>query len=292
MSESTKNESGFSKALKMAEKMYHLGHEKTSFSMWKEVILDIIEDYELTEKEKKRIVLASISDKYKDKCHHIYHSDKSLKYEDFIEKIKTELGFDNISTLSLKKLQNIKIGNKSVIDYNMKFSLLLKDVEEDERPSDKGTIRMYIDGFKGNRLQEYLIVKDPQTLDEAMKFAQKLQKGFLEYEDSTSSKSTNNSFSRKNYNNSLKNSNNNFSYNTKKSTFSNPYNNEKGQDNQVKSSNKDSDIEKLTDDFAKMRLTVCYRCNQKGHIARFCTNDLSSENRALLNQYNNNERLN
>jgi len=41
-----------------------------------------------------------------------------------------------------------------------------------------------------------------------------------------------------------------------------------------------------------MRLTVCYRCNQKGHIARFCTNDLSSENRAILNQHNNNEHLN
>jgi len=296
MSDSFRDESGFSKALKMAEKIYPLGHEKTSFSMWKEDILDIIEDYELKEKEKKRIVLASISDKYKDKCHHIYHSDRTLKNEDFIEKIKTSLGFDNISTLSLKKLQNIKIGNKSIIDYNMKFSLLLKDVEDDERPVEKCIIRMYIEGLKGKKIQEYLIVKDPKTLEEAMKFAQKLQKGFSEYEEDSSYRLTNNSSLRKSHNNVFKNNNNyNHNYNNKKSTFShnsNFYNNTKGQNTQTKSSNKDTDIEKLTDDFAKMRLTVCYRCNQKGHIARFCTNDLSSENRAILNQHNNNEHLN
>lgn len=36
---------------------------------------------------------------------------------------------------------------------------------------------------------------------------------------------------------------------------------------QSKSTEKNTDIEKLTDKFAKMRFRVCYRCNQKGHIA-------------------------
>lgn len=78
---------------------------------------------------------------------YIYHSNKSLNNEEFIEKIKVSLGFDNMSVINLKKLQNIRIGNKSIIDYNMKFSLLLKEIEKDDKPSDKSVIGMYIDGL-------------------------------------------------------------------------------------------------------------------------------------------------
>jgi len=39
----------------------------------------------------------------------------------------------------LKKLQNIRVGNRIINDYNMQFSLLLREVEEDVKPSEKVT---------------------------------------------------------------------------------------------------------------------------------------------------------
>ena len=49
---------------------------------------------------------------------------------------------------------------------------------------------------------------------------------------------------------------------------------------------KDPDVEKLTNDFAKMKINVCHRCGQPGHIARFCQNEISPYNINLLNQFN------
>jgi len=133
--------------------------------MWRSDFLDITEDYTLSEKEKKRIVLSCISDKYKDMCHHLYHNDKNLKTEEFIDKIKNSLDFDNMSSQCLRKLQNIRVGNRTVNDYNMQFSLLLREVEEDVKPSEKVTLRMYIDGFKGKMIQDYLIIRDPKKFE-------------------------------------------------------------------------------------------------------------------------------
>jgi len=309
MSDLIKDASGFQKAFKMAEKIFPLGSEKTSFSMWKNDVMDIIEDYELTEKEKKRVVLSCIDDKYRDRCHQVYHNNKNVKIEEFLEKIKRALGFDNISLRSLKKLQNLKIGNKSVNDYNNIFTLLLNDIETDDKPSDKTLLRMYIEGFKGRKLQEYLIIKDLKKLEDAMNFAEKLEKGFLDYDDESLLRPYNNasSSSFKNHNNNYRNKKGDMFDNSKKSPFNNAsfnynksFNNSKNKNsynnhqvnnntnNSSKNNNKiESDIDKLTENFANMRLTVCHRCNQIGHIARFCTNDLSQENKAFLNQKNN-----
>ena len=48
----------------------------------------------------------------------------------------------------------------------------------------------------------------------------------------------------------------------------------------------DDTIDNLTDQFSKMRIHVCYRCIQKGHHARFCTNELSVQNVKLLQKLN------
>jgi len=131
-----------------------------------------------------------------------------------------------------------------------------------------------------------------------MAFAEKLQKGFSEYEDENLMRFSNTSSSSKNNdNNSHKNYKNNYQ-NSKKLAFNNNFNNfnksnsKSSYNNQSVYSKNDNDIEKLTNDFAKMRLAVCYRCYQKSHITRFSTNGLSSVNKNLLNQFNNNEHLN
>ena len=51
--------------------------------------------------------------------------------------------------------------------------------------------------------------------------------------------------------------------------------------------NQVSDIENLTNRFARMKLNVCYRCGQQGHIARFCQNEISQYNINLIEQMRN-----
>ena len=84
-------------------------------------------------------------------------------------------------------------------------------------------------------------------------------------------KGKNSSYSYNQSNNRVTNSNNNFNANNQPSTV-------------------ESDIDKLTKDFAKMRLHVCYRCHQRGHDAKYCTNEISEENHRVLQLFNNQEQ--
>jgi len=54
----------------------------------------------------------------------------------------------------------------------------------------------------------------------------------------------------------------------------------------------DDTIDNLTEQFSKMRIHVCYRCGQKGHHARFCTNEISDHNVQLLQKLNDQGHLN
>lgn len=55
---------------------------------------------------------------------------------------------------------------------------------------------------------------------------------------------------------------------------------------------RDDTIDNLTEKFSKMRIHVCYRCGQKGHHARFCTNEISDHNVKLLQKMNDQGHLN
>jgi len=84
---------------------------------------------------------------------------------------------------------------------------------------------MYIDGFKGKKIQDDLIIRDLKNLKDAMAFAEKIQKGFSEYEDENLMRSSNTSSSSKNnHTNSHKNYKINYQ-NSKKLTFNNNFNN-------------------------------------------------------------------
>jgi len=60
--------SDYEKVSKMAKDVLLLGNKKTKFFKWKRDIEDITEDFNLTEKEKKRIILSTTTGNIHDLC--------------------------------------------------------------------------------------------------------------------------------------------------------------------------------------------------------------------------------
>ena len=89
-----------------------LGSKKAKYFKWKRDLLDIFEDFTLSEKEKKRIVLSTTVDTTHELCEELYFEEKSMTDEEFINKIEEIIETDEISSFSSEKLEHTKIGKK------------------------------------------------------------------------------------------------------------------------------------------------------------------------------------
>ncbi|ORY22798.1 hypothetical protein LY90DRAFT_515326 [Neocallimastix californiae] len=104
----------YEKVSKMARDITALGSKKAKYFKWKRDLLDIFEDFTLSEKEKKRIVLSTTVNTTHELCEELYFEEKSMTAEEFINKIEEIIETDKISTFSSEKLEHTKIGKKNV----------------------------------------------------------------------------------------------------------------------------------------------------------------------------------
>jgi len=198
---------------------------------------------------------------------------------------------DKISYISSEKLERIKIGKRTIRDYNLVFNDLLKEIKPNDKPTEARQIIYYIKGLKEKQnIYSLMILKKFDSLKQAMEQALKFESCVQMYEDNEDEYNKSNITKKekpsKYYNKNYSNNKPLKSYSTKNKSSSN-YNkyNTNNSDN-IPKPKEESDLDKLTKEFANMSLHVCHRCYQKGHDARICTNELSSENKNLKNQYN------
>ncbi len=141
-----------------------------------------------------------------------------------------------------------------------------------------------------------MIFKNFASLQLAIQEVTKLADSYEEYaiyepkEKSTfsnSQKPKNNKFNKSSYNRNEHYSKREYE-NKKEYSHKNDYNKKKESNNN--NNQVENDIDNITNQFAQMKLYVCNRCNQKGHIAKFCVNEIAPENLKIIQQ--NNEHLN
>jgi len=269
----------------MTRDIIALGSKKAKYFKWKRDLLDIFEDFTLSEKEKKRIVLSTTVNTTHELCEELYFEEKSMTAEEFINKIEEIIETDKISTFSSEKLEHTKIGKKNVRIFNLHFNDLLNEIKDKDKPSESRLIVLYIKGLKENRsLYSVMIAKKFDSLKQAMEFALRIDSRIQVYEDEEEN-SNQNSNSNSKY---LKKNNFNKQYYNKKNRSKSPTKNlDNRHINTSESSDQkyNSDLDKLTKKFANMSLHVCHRCSQKGHDAHICTNELSEHNKNLLDKF-------
>lgn len=262
-----------------------LGSKKAKYFKWKRDLLDIFEDFTLSEKEKKRIVLSTTVDTTHELCEELYFEEKSMTAEEFINKIEEIIETDKISTFSSEKLEHTKIGKKNVRIFNLHFNDLLNEIKDKDKPSEFRLIVLYIKGLKEKRsLYSVMIAKKFDSLKQAMEFALRIDSRIQVYEDE-GEYSNQNSNSNSKY---LKKNNFNKQYYNKKNRSKSPTKNlDNRHINTSESSDQkyNSDLDKLTKKFANMSLHVCHHCSKKGHEAHICTNKLSEHNKNLLDKF-------
>jgi len=260
----------YEKASNMAKDIEALGAKNTKFFRWKMELEDIFEDLNLSEKEKKRISISTTTGKLKESCTNIYFQNKKLSFEEFTSKIEKLIDNGKSSIKNLSKLENIKISNLTVNEFNSEYSDLLHGISDRDKPSVERQIFLYTKAFKRRTpIFNILLNKQPKSLEDAMNYALKAEETINEYESDDESdfykskKRTN--FSRRRQSNS-----------NNSRLFENKDKNEKS-----KQSKEESDLEALTKSFAEMKIHVCHRCNQKGHEERYCPNEMTDLNKAI-----------
>ena len=157
-----------------------LGSKKAKYFKWKRDLLDIFEDFTLSEKEKKRIVLSTTVDTTHELCEELYFEEKSMTDEEFINKIEEIIETDEISSFSSEKLEHTKIGKKNVRIFNLHFNDLLNEIKDKDKPSEFRLIVLYIKGLKEKRsLYSVMIAKKFDSLKQAMEFALRIDSRIL-----------------------------------------------------------------------------------------------------------------
>jgi len=266
----------FEKAFKIAKTFRKLGENNSTFSSWKNDIVELFEHYSLNEYEKKIIIKATVSMEYYDTCNDVCYANKDKDASTIMNEIKKQLGYGNTSTNNLNELEKICVKNNNVRQYNINFKKLLNGIENSDKPSQSRLVHYYIRGLYGTRYYNTMVLKDCDTVENAIKEVDKMVDSFEKFGD-------NNRYHKQN---NHKQNNKNFNKNNNSQAFYSNYNNKKINNNQYKETNhnkpksntEESDVENITKQFAKMNLHLCHRCGNPGHIARFCTNELSPEN--------------
>jgi len=274
---SSNNIDGFEKAINIAKTIRKLGDSKSTFLTWENEVKGILTHYTMDDYEKIRIIMTTVNEDNYDLCNNILYTNENCTADILLKQIKDHLGYSNTSMNSLNKLENIKVKNNNIKKYNLDFKIFLNGVGEADKPSEKRIVNYYVRGLHGTRYYDPLIQKDFKDLDSAIKFVNKMVLAYEEYEGTTPSNEKNQ------YNGSFKPrrviNNNPFSNARKGDFIKNKTDSPKGTSNE-----KESDVENLTKQFSKMQLHLCYRCGKPGHIARYCMNDISSENLKYINE--------
>ena len=274
---SSNNTDGFDKAIKIAKTIRKLGDSKSTFLTWENEVKGILTHYTMDDYEKIRVIMATVNEDNYDLCNNILFTNENCNADTLLKQIKDHLGYSNTSMNSLNKLEKIKVKNNNIKKYNLDFKIFLNGVGDDDKPSAKRIVNYYVRGLHGTRYYDPLIQKDFKDLDNAINFVNKMVLAYEEYEGTTSlngKNQYNGPFKPKSHTN-----NNSFLNNQKGDFIKNKTDFSKGTINE-----KETDVENLTKQFSKMQLHLCYRCGQPGHIARYCMNDISSENLKYINE--------
>ncbi|OUM57665.1 hypothetical protein PIROE2DRAFT_64870 [Piromyces sp. E2] len=269
--------SNFTTACKFIENIKPFGPNSKNFSRWRKSIKQIVETFKLTDNKDKLAVLKAVDSQYFEYCMTAVSECKDKTLDEFLDHIKIHYGFDILSDQSLNELESIKIGKRSINEYNQKVRDLLEEIDPNSKPSEQRLLYYYIKGLEGIKIHEYLILKKPKKLEDAMNYAEETYKDFSRFDareiiikGSTSSSSSNNynkNITSKNYQNK-QNSNKNYqSFNqNNQNTFQNQNQNYKNKNSQSQnnktttikqSENQMSDIDRLIQEFASMKLHFC-----------------------------------
>lgn len=270
------------------EKASKLGEAKSIFPIWEKEIKGILEHYHMDDYEKIRVIMVTISDKYYDTCNNLLYTNDITDPKEFIKKIKHQLRYDKTSLNNINKLESMKIKNNNVRDYTMNFNIYASGISEEDKPSEKRMIHLFVRGLQGSRYYDIMSFRSFESLDKAIEEVNKLADSYEEYEIYESkNKPPSNNFQRSKFN----------KFNKRKDSFLKKDTYDKRDLNSMKDSNNkkdinsnekqiESDIDNITNQFAQMKLYVCNRCNKKGHIAKYCTNEIAPENLKIIQQNN------
>jgi len=167
----------YKKVTMMLSDIIPLGDDRTKFYRWKRTIIDIVDQSNLFEKEKKRIILSKIQEEYRDSCEDLYFEDPNMTAVAFINKIERLLGYNQLSNVNINKLKRIQIGKKSVRNYNRVFNDLVQEIKPEYMPSESRLILFYVQGLRGNKeeLFDFMFLREFKNLKEAMDVALDLE---------------------------------------------------------------------------------------------------------------------
>jgi len=171
----------FKKVTELANNVYPLGDKRTRFYRWKRALLDIMEGYPLTDKEKKLIILSRIDECYRTLCEDIYFEDRKMDYVTFIDRIEERLGYNQLSNKNINKLKFIRMGEEeSLLHYNQTFNDLVQEIKPEYRPPEQRLIAFYIQGLKEQKevLFDYMFLREFKDLSEAMSVALHLHSAY------------------------------------------------------------------------------------------------------------------
>jgi len=186
----------FDIVVKLLEPVKPLGEEGSKFYLWKLDLIDILEAFKLPEKIKKRIILSKISDKYYRTCHQLYYVEENLTAVEFLDEIEELLGYDQLSHKNIDLIKKMKIGEKSIEEYNKEFLDLVLEIKPELRPQEKRLILYYIKGLNEKHkdiLMNFIInFKSDQSLSQIMKFVLKHKNAYndildFDYDDKVTS---------------------------------------------------------------------------------------------------------
>ena len=80
-------------------------------------------------------------------------------------------------------MKKIHVKKNDVRDYNTTFASLLNGIEPCERPPETVIINYYVRGLYGTKYFNTMVLKDYNTLKEAMSEVEKMINSFEKYED-------------------------------------------------------------------------------------------------------------
>jgi hypothetical protein len=110
----------------------------------------------------------------------IFPADKFNTLEEILDEFRKRWGDHKEHRFQLAALHTIrKKENETMIEFNTKFSNIVKSLHKDIKPPDVAILIQYIEAFEGE-IRYALRDKDPQDLEAAQKIAMRVEQNLLE----------------------------------------------------------------------------------------------------------------